>query len=427
MMKNSLRTIALFLLLAPPAFGQIRSQMSLQEGYELLENNYPALKNAGIEQEVLALSLAQLRRDRLPSIDFATEGRYQSQSVQLETEGTPLPFAIDQPLYSVKSYVEARYLLWDGGMNAAQRTLKEAQLAADQQQIEVSRYGLRQRINQLFLHILLLREQAQRFALSLADLEARKAAVAAGVQQGAVLPGELAQLEVRKLELQAQQADLTHRESGLIATLAQLTGTPLAEDVALTFPDLPEPAQIPVLKRPEQELFALQRRAILAQADLITAGRRPKLSLFAQAGAGAPNPLNLLDSGFAPFGLVGAGFTWKITDWKKAQTDRDLLALQAQKVSNQQATFDFNVESQAANYLAALRRLRAQIASDEEIARLQGEILAQAAAQLDAGTLTAHEYVNHVNAELRARQNLAIHKTELLQVQLECWNERGGL
>jgi outer membrane protein TolC len=426
-MTTNLRLITLFLLLTPAAFGQMRTAMSLQEGYDLLAENYPELKNAAIENEALTLSLDQLRRDRLPSIDFSTEGRYQSQSVQLQTEGTNLPFKIDQPLYSVKSYVEARYLLWDGGMNAAQRKLKQAQSAADQQQIEVSRYGLQQRINQLFIGILLLREQKQLFSLSLADLEARKAILQAGVQQGVVLPGELTQLEVQGLELASQQSDLAYQESGLIATLSQLTGTPLAEDVILTLPDLPEPARVPDLSRPEQNLFGRQREAILAQVDVIKAMRQPKLSLFAQGGAGVPNPLNLLDSGFAPYGLIGAGFSWKLIDWKKAKTDRELLALQAQKVSNLEETFDFNVESQTANYLAAVRRLRTQIENDREIARLQAEILQQAAAQLDQGVLTANEYVTRVNAELRARQTLALHKIELLQTQLDFWNQRGSL
>lgn len=422
-----LRLIPLLLLMGPALQGQPRTNLSLQEGHQLLGTNYPLLRNATLQQDILNLSLQQLERDRLPSIDFTTEGRYQSQSVQLETEGSTLPFEINQPLYSVKSYVEANYLLYDGGMNAAQKNLKKAQVAADLQQIEVSRYALQERINQLFLGILLLREQAQLFDLSLADLEARKAVIQAGVQEGVLLPGELTHLQVRELELIAQQDDVSWQEKGLLESLEQLTGTDLSEEVALTLPTLPEPVSIPTLKRPEQELYRLQRESVLAQSDIITAKRRPKLSLFAQAGAGAPNPLNLLDSGFAPFGLVGAGFSWKIFDWKRAKTDRNVLALQARQISNHQETFDFNIKSAEANYLASVRRLQKQIQHDEAIVTLQGKLLTEAAAQVEEGIITSSEYVNRVNDELRARQTLIIHKTELRKVQLEFRNERGVL
>ena len=76
----------------------------------------------------------------------------------------------------------------------------------------------------------------------------------------------------------------------------------------LIYPSMSEPTVIPEIDRPEQELFQLQRNLILAQSDLITAARKPKLSAFAQAGIGYPNPLNLLDNNPAPYGLIGAAF-----------------------------------------------------------------------------------------------------------------------
>jgi outer membrane protein TolC len=314
----------------------------------------------------------------------------------------------------------------DGGITDAQKKLKATQLKAEQQGVEVERYALRERINQLFIRVALLREQSKLFDISLRDLQARRERITAGVEFGTLLESELTKLEVRELELQAQQENLVYQLSGTINTLAKLTGTELSDDVDLRFPNMAPARQIPTLNRPEQQLFQLQREAILAQTELIEANRKPKLSAFAQAGVGYPNPLNILDNNIAPFGLIGAQFSWKITDWKKGKVDKELLALQALKVQNQEATFDFNLESREAIYLAEVDRLSTQIKQDEKIAQLQVKILNQLAAQLDEGVITSVDYITQVNTELRARQNLLIHQVELLKTQLEFWNERGG-
>jgi hypothetical protein len=62
---------------------------------------------------------------------------------------------------------------------------------------------------------------------------------------------------------------------------------------------------------------------------------------------------------------------------------------------------------------------------DQEIAGLQATVLEQMAAQLDNGVITANDYLAQANAELRARQQLKIHQTELLQLQLTFLNDRG--
>ncbi len=406
---------------------QTTNSLSLEEAYSLLEKNYPILQNAGLLEEIYQAELQQLDIAKLPSIFLKADGRLQSESVKLDTKEAPLPFEINQPIVSIKTYAEANYLLWDGGMNEAQRTLKQAQLKTNQQNIEVQRYQLRERINQLFLGIALLREQSKVFDISLEDLKARRTQIAAGVEYGVVLESELTKLQVRELELQSKQNQLGYQLSGMMATLGTLTGLQLSNDTELSFPSMPNPTDIPTINRPEQELFKLQRGLILSQSDLITAARKPKLSAFAQAGFGYPNPLNILDNNPAPYGLIGAAFSWQITDWKKEKLDKSLLTLQAQQVANQQETFEFNLQSKEANYLTTIQRISAQIEADEKIAELQGDILQSLAAQLEEGVIHTTEYILQVDAELLARQQLVIHQTELLQTQLEFWNERGAL
>ncbi|RLD21198.1 MAG: hypothetical protein DRI69_04685, partial [Bacteroidetes bacterium] len=282
-------------------------------------------------------------------------------------------------------------------------------------------------VNHLFVNILLLREQSTLYEYSLDELAARKKLVAAGVEYGTILPSELTHITVSELQLKAQRADARTRVSGMIRTLSRMLGVELAEDITLELPELADAEMIPELKRPELELFDLQRDAVLAQSDMIDVSRRPHLSAFAQAGVGYPNPVNFFDTEVAPFGIVGVNFAWRITDWKKQDLERDILSLRAQQITYAKETFEFNLSTQEENYLSEINRIRDLAIVDEQIAQLEAEILVQLAAQLEEGVITSAEYISQVNAELRARQSLLIHDTELLKTQLDFWNSRGGL
>ena len=422
--KNALLCLCLFLTAI--LWGQSTTKLSLAEAYSLLEKNYPALQNAALLEQIHQKELVQLDIALLPDLSVKADGRLMSESVSLETNGAPLPFEIDRPLFSVKSYAEAQYQIMDGGFNKLQRKLKAVQLKADLQNIEVEKFALRKRINQLFSGINLLREQSKLFNISLKDLQARKEQVAAGVAAGLVLESELTKIEVRELELKAQQSYISFQLSGFVKTLAQLINLELPEDIQLVFPQLTSPEDIPDLQRPEQKLFQLQRAAILAKAEMTEVLRKPKLTAYAQAGFGYPNPLNILDNNLAPFGVLGIQFNWKITDWKKGNIDKELLNLQAQKLNNAEASFKFNIEAQEAQYLAELQKLFYQIEQDKKITQLQTQILQQLSAQLDGGIITSADYLNQVNTELLARQNLLINQVNLQKIQLDFWNERAG-
>lgn len=408
--------------------GPAIKRLSLPEAYEMLELRYPSLQNAPLLASIHEKEGDKISQARLPVIYLKADGRAQTQSTQLTVpEGASLPFEINQPLVSAKAYVEAQYVILDGGMGRASREVLDAQFLADLQGLEVERYSLRDRVNQLALGILLLQEQDRLFELSLADIAARKEAVAAGVAQGLLLESELVRMEVRELEIAAQRDNLRAKRKGFAQSLSYLLGREVSVGVRFDFPEMPDPIAVPALDRPEQRLFQLQKEALVANTKLFDAARRPKLSAYAQAGTGYPNPLNILDNNVAPFGLVGAQFSFQLTDWRKSRTEKESLGLRAQQIDNVRKTFEFNLQSQEANYLAEVDRLQGQIILDQRIAVLQAQVLAQLSAQLDEGVITSSDYLEQVNAELRARQNLLIHETELLQVQLDFWNQRGGI
>ena len=110
----------------------------------------------------------------------------------------------------------------------------------------------------------------------------------------------------------------------------------------------------------------------------------------------------------------------------KTRLQKETFQLQATQLQNARETFEFNLSQGEAQYRAEMDRINAQIIRDENIAALQADILEQMAVQLDEGVINSADYVNQLNAELRVRQNKAIHQIQLLQTQLNFWNNRGG-
>ncbi|MEM6376640.1 MAG: TolC family protein [Bacteroidota bacterium] len=428
MVKSIYLFFMLALMLPFQGIGQesIRT-LSLQEAYQLLEKRYPALKDAGLITAIHQEDIKKIEQNRLPELYLKGQAQLQSENVSIDLpEGSTLPLDVDLPLYSARTFVEAQYAILDGQKNEVQKDLKDLEKAVELQRIEVNRFALRERINQLFVNIEILRSQEKLFVISLEDLAARKKQLQAAVEEGVALSSEVTKIEVKILELEAQQENVQFQIASFRSTLEDYLGQKLSEDIQLIFPSFPGTVSIPAIQRPEQRLFQLQSEQVLANAAMIDVRRKPQLNAFAQTGIGYPNPLNLFDNNVAPYGIIGLQFNWKITDWKRDQMDKTILSLQAQKIQNAQATFEFNLQKQEAGYRSNIERLEAQLAKDNEIANLQANILEQLAVQLEEGVITASDYVVQVNAELRARQNILIHQSEILKNHVEFWNSRGA-
>ncbi len=423
-MKTQLVIMVLLGVITESAFAQARSELSLTNAYARIAENYPLLENVALTKAAYRAEINQLKAARKPSVQLKADARIQSEQPQIEGN-EQLPLELDLPLYSASSYLEANFQLYDGGRNRAQREVQKAQRAVDLQSLATERYTLRERTNRLFVNIILNRQQANVLETTLADLRARRQALEAGREYGTVLPSDVDQLRVNELEIQAQRSDRKYANRGLLATLAKLTGEPLNTATILILPPLPDPAVIPDLTRPERQLLQQQRRALLTNEALISAELRPTIGLFAQGGVGYPNPLNFFDNQASPYGIAGINFQWNLINWKKQKHQRESLALRAQQIAQQEKTLVFNSDAQTNEYLADVARLRNQISNDEAIVALQANVLKQLAAQLVGGVITSTDYLTQSNAELRARQQLQLHRIQLVQTQLEFLTNRG--
>ena len=400
-----------------PIAAQDNPELSLEAAYEQAERHYPLLENGALLQSISELNLALLNKEKLPTLSLNGVGQLQTENVHIGEPGSPINIAA--PLETYKAYLEANFKLYDGGLVNAKKKMEEASVKVNQQGLKVSLRYLKDRINSLFFVIKLSREQQALLTTSINDITTNISYIQAGFDNGTVLESELSKLKVRKLELESEHIKLKGDIKAYFSVLNTLLGTAYPDSINL---DLPETTLLgPDLEvsRPEQLLYQYQKEALMAQEKGIDATRSPKLSVFAQGGAGYPNPLNFSDISNSTYALGGVRLNWNVFDWGRAKQERQKIGIQTAQIDVDQKTFEFDIQSRAHEYTEKIAALYAQIDNDLQITALQKNILAQTKIQLQEGVINANDYLLQVNAELSARQKLQLHQVQLEQQQIE--------
>lgn len=394
---------------------QAQNGTTLQDCYRLAEANTAIAQNPQLLEKITALKLENIDASRLPNLQWNAKATWQN-----EVFGLPFSFPgveVNIPKYNVVTNLEANYVLLDGGISEAKKTVEKAKLAVDNQSVAVDLNKLREQVDKVFFGALLLQEQTKTLDLTLKDLQAKTTQVAAAVKHGVALESEVLKLQVEQLKVQSKIEEVQSDRRALLSILGSLIGQNLEEKTALEQPALQSPITNHQSQRPEPALFDLQKQQILASSDLIAAQWKPKVSAFATTGLGYPDPLNFFDDKISPYFIGGVQFQWKFWDWKQADREREVLSVQSQLIENQKATFLQNLAHQNGKFREDIAKLQTQIQGDEEIAKLQAELLKQLSSQLENGVATATDYLLQSDAELQARLSMEAHRVQLAQVE----------
>lgn len=400
--------------------------VKLADCYQWAQQQHPIQQRKALLDQQYQLALDQIDKSKLPTLHWNTEASLQSESVSVPFS-IPGTEKIELPLVNARSTLDLNYVVYDGGMKEVQRKLETAELATQQQSVEVQLNQLKSRVNELVMGIRLLRAKDAILTNTRENLDARLASLEAGEKHGVVLPSEVEKVRVQGLKLDAQREEIAGQISSLIATLNQLTGQNFDSDTQWEIPDLPTPSFTEEVRRPELDLFALQRQQILANTEMTEVQNRPQISAYARGGIGYPNPLNFFDTDVSPFGVLGVRMSWKILDWNQSDVQRQSLSVQAQIVENQKQEFLYNLNLIDGKYREDQNRIQRLIENDQKIVALEAEILKQVSSQLDHGVIMVADYLTQVSAELDARLNLSLHELQLQQLTLDYLTQKGWL
>ncbi len=402
------RLLFLFFSYAP-LLGFAQQVITLDECYALAEKNYPLAKQTTLLEEKTKSEIKVLGKERLPKIDLNAQATYQSDVIEFPLQipnSTVEPPNKDQ----YRATLDANQLIYNGGNIAVNARLKTAELAAQQQQIEVNLYTLKSRINQNYFSVLLFQEQQKLLFSKTEVLNARIKEVNTGVKYGAVLPASEQILKAEQLKLEQQLSQINFDKEKMLSNLSLLIFQNLANNTTLVNPDILIAETDS--QRPELELFNLQETQLETSKEVISKSNYPKVLGFAQAGYGNPG-LNMLDNSFQDFYMVGLKMNWNIFDWGKSKAEKQAVNISKEIVSTEKETFILNNEMQQKEAESDINKYEAMLLKDLQIIDLREKVLQATTTQLQNGAITSSEYITELNNLYEAKIDQQLHKIQL--------------
>lgn len=411
--SRALKSIPLLLLLPAVVFSQ---HVTLDSVQALARKNYPAIRQKDLLKKTASLNVSNLNKNFLPQLVVNGQASYQSAVTSIDV---PLPGGIKFEPPSKDQYkltADVNQLIFDGGVTKQQKAIAEMNAVVEDQQVEVELYGVREKVNDIFLGILYIDELIDQTALVEKDLQTGLKKVDAQVQNGvafrssaSILKAELLKTGQRRIELQASR-------KALIETLALFTGHKIDEQSAFEKPSVTSELSSEIT-RPELKLYSDQTTLLGQQNKLINARNLPRTSLFFQGGYGKP-ALNFLKNEYEPFYVTGVKLSWGLNGFYTKKNDRQLVKINQDIVDSKKETFLLNTNAQLTSQRNEIEKLNKLIESDNQIIQLRKSVTDAAKAQLENGVMTANDYLVEVNAEDQSRQVLIGHQLQLLQAEI---------
>ena len=407
-------------------------KITLEECYQWAQTAYPMAQQRALIRESNQLSTNTLEKNYLPQIEFNAQASYQSDVTQFpiklpNVEITPL--SKDQ----YKMALEARQIIWDGGVIKMQKNVLQSTADVETQKVEVEINKLKERVNQLYFNILQIDENVKLVDLLKSDLAGRIKKLEGAVANGTALKREIQTLEAENLKTDQRLIELKSARSAAINMLNVLINKVLDEKTVFISPIISSNISfnlnigLQVQNRPELALFDLQKKQIDQQIAVKSLTNAPRIMAFATAGYGRPG-FNFLKNEFDFYGIGGVTFKWNLTDFytKTLKNDLQIFKINQQLIDIQRDVFLLNTNMAVRQQSEEITKYQQLIEKDKQIVALRQKIKATTAVQLENGILTANDYLIELNAENQAQQNLVLHQLQLILAQINLKTTTGN-
>jgi outer membrane protein TolC len=406
--------VLLALVVAGAATAQDSTTLTLEQAHALAQKNYPMIRQKDLVRRTASLHISNINKGFLPQVTISGQATYQSDvtSVPIKVPGIDIE-APSKDQYKILA--DVNQVIYDGGSAAAQRNVQQVNALVEDQKAEVELYKVKERINQLYLGILLYNEQISQVNLLKNDIALGIKRVAAQVQNGTALRSNQLVLEAELLKNDQRLVEINASRKGLIDVLSLFINQPLSPATRFEMPVVG--AAVTTINRPELRLFAFQDSLFKTQQQLVSVKNRPRTSLFVQGGYGRPG-LNMLKNEFDLFYVAGVRFSWSLGNLYTTKKERELLTIHQRTTGVQKDLFLLNTNTQLKQQEAEVSKWQQLIASDAQIIDIRSKVKEAAHAQLQNGVITANDFLREVNAEDQARLALIMHELQLLQAKL---------
>lgn len=400
--------LPLFIFASLSAFSQ--RVLTLEACYELAEKTYPLAKQRVLLEERSIMEVGVINKERLPKIDLNAQATYQSDVIHFPIALPNISIASpNQDQY--RATLDANQLIYHGGSVDANIKLKEAELQTQQQQVEVTLYALRARINQNYFRVLFHQEQAKLLTSKMHELETRLKEIEAGVKHGAILPSAQQALRAESLKLEQQLSGINYDRKKALASLSALVSKDIDNNTILQRPNTNILSETNS-ERPELKLFDLQQSQLEITKEVISKSNSPQLIGFGQVGYGNPG-LNMLDNSFQDFYMVGLKMKWNVLDWGTSKEKKQMVAISKEILTSEKETFVLNNAIQLEEAKSDIAKFTEMLQTDDEIIQLREQVLKATTSQFKNGSIPSSAYITELNNLYEAKITQEIHKTQL--------------
>jgi outer membrane protein TolC len=391
-----------------------------------------ALQRAAVARDARAAQRALLERatdlrvqgvrDALkPQFSLSAQNTHQSDvtylPIKLPTVAVPIP-----PKDRWASALDVTQVLYDGGATSHRAAIERARLAESEAGVDAAIEPLRDEVARTYFSVILLRATEQQLGYVASDLSAMLADTRARVREGAALGRDSAAVRAALIGAQSQAAEAHARQRAAAANLERLTGIVITDSTQLAAPEWGAnidaiTGDVAALRaRPEFARLSKSAERLDAERGLAGAENRPRVMAFGSAGYGRPG-LNQFKPDVASFWQAGVKIEWAPFTWGSAARSRELATLQQRILATEERALGEQLARAVQGDLDDRRRLREQLARDDEVIALRREALAQGSAQQREGAITAAEGVtlrmDLAEAELaRVRHRLELAQSE---------------
>ena len=308
------------LLIYNVSFAQTIDKVTLKDCYTNAVNNYPLKKQFDLYKATNELQRKNLNATYLPSVDINGQATYQSDVTQvpIHVPGLEIP-VVSKDWYKVT--LDVNQVLYDGGTTGKQKILEDINLQINEQNVEIELYKLKERVNQVYFRIILLKENKKILQVFEDEIKSKLKNVISGVENGVLLQkdADILQAELIKIEQQITEVEIGINAG--ISILNELTSLKLSDNTEFVLPEITINTSLFENKRLEYELMGLQQHRINAMKNVVTTKNLPRLFGFGQLGYGRPG-LDMLSDDFESFYIFGAKLNWNLWNWNQNKTEK---------------------------------------------------------------------------------------------------------
>ena len=391
--------------------------VTLDEIQTKVEANWPAIARYGIIEKTKKYNISNANKAYLPHGTLSGQASWQSDvthfNVELPEGLPPLDIPVPDP-DQYRVVAELNQLIWDGGTVSAGKKSVEANAELEKRQLETEMYALRERVNNLYFGILLMKENLKQQAILENELQRNYNNVVIYIENGVANEADLSAVKVEQLKAGQRRIQLESTLEAYTRMLSVMAGESLdAKNTVFVKPSPEEELVSPVINRPELELFHARETAVEMQKSVLNAQNMPRLAAFAQGGYGKPG-LNMFDTEFSPYLVGGIRLSWNFGNLYTLNNERKKIDLQKQAVEIERETFLHNLFMQVPEQQVEIEKYRKTMRDDDEIIRHQTRIREAAEVKVENGTLTVSELMKEINAEESAKQAKTLHEIQYL-------------